>query len=280
MPTTPELDHTTALSQSEPHRLSSSTATLHKVFSLRQAATIAGAAYVIQYFTSVWPEFFLRPALIVSGDAVRTASNILAHERLFRLALVSDLIATVAVVVLNAALFQLFAPVNRLLARIAAFLRLVEVSVGSAIAVSGFMVLSLLRRTEVLRPFDQREIEALAYAVIDLRESGYMVLLLLFGSGSTIYMYLLLRSRYVPRPLALVGLVGSALVAPFVLTRLLFPEFVTATFAAARALPAVAQGLIALVLAPLLLFELAFGIWLLVKGIRIEDPSVKIEQEK
>lgn len=95
-----------------------------------------------------------------------------------------------------------------------------------------------------------------------------MILLLFFGLGSTTYMYLLARSRYVPRPFALLGLVGSALAALFALTRMLFPAFVTSTFATVQTLPSVAKALLALALAPILLFELAFGLWLLLKGVR------------
>jgi hypothetical protein len=237
-------------------------------FSLRQAATVAGAAYVLQYVTSVYPEFYARPALIVSDDAARTASNIVAHAQLFRTAIVSDLLAGVTVVVLNLALYELLAPVHRSLARLAAFWRLVEVSVGSAIAVYGFIVLSLLSGAQPLQPFEDRELEALVHVFVRARESGYMVLLLFFGLGSTIYMYLLLRSRYVPQAFALVGVVGSALAALFALIQMLFPAFVKAAFAAVRALPTVALAALAVLLAPLLLFELALGLWLLVKGVR------------
>jgi hypothetical protein len=235
------------------------------------AARIAGAAYLIQYVTSVFPEFYVRPALIVP-DAAATASNIAAHTQLFRLAIVSDLLAGVAVVILNAALYELLAPVHRGLARCAAFLRLVEVAVGSAIAVNGFVVLSLLNPGPG-RPFEPRELQGLAHVFVGAREYGYMVILLFFGFGSTIYMYLLVRSRYVPRTLALVGLVGSPLVALFALTRMLIPAFVAGTFAAVRELPPVALAVLALVLAPLLLLELVLGLWLLVKGVRIPEPS-------
>jgi hypothetical protein len=101
-----------------------------------------------------------------------------------------------------------------------------------------------------------------------------MILLLFFGLGSTTYMYLLVRSRYVPRALALVGLVGSAGAALFALTRMLFPAIVAAAFAAVRTLPTVALVLLALVLAPVLLFEFAFGLWLLVKGVRTGHEGV------
>ncbi len=268
MPTAPDLDPDAVPSAANVQHPPSVTTHRQGTFSPRQAARIAGAAYVIQYVTSVFPEFYVRPALIVAGDAARTASNIVAHAQLFRMAIVCDLLAGVAVVILNAALYHLLAPVHRGLARFAAFWRLVEVSLGSAIAVSGFVVLSLLSGAEPLQPFTPRELQGLAHVVISARESGFMILLLFFGLGSTTYMYLLVRSRYVPRALALLGLVGSALVAPFALTQMLFPAFIAAAFAAVRTLPPVALVLLALVLAPILLLELALGLWLLVKGVR------------
>lgn len=96
-----------------------------------------------------------------------------------------------------------------------------------------------------------------------------MAVLLFYGFGSAVYMYLLFRSRYVPRALALLGLAGSALAALFALTRILFPAFVMAGGAAVRALPAAALALLAPVFVPLILFEAALGLWLLVKGARV-----------
>ena len=100
-----------------------------------------------------------------------------------------------------------------------------------------------------------------------------MILLLFFGLGSTTYMYLLVRSRYIPRALALIGLVGSALAALFALTRMLFPGVIAAAFASVRELPPVVLVFLALVLAPILLVELALGFWLLVKGVRTDRES-------
>jgi hypothetical protein len=265
MPTAPDLD---------PNVVPNAMTNRQRGFSLRQAAMIAGAAYLVQYVTSVYPEFFVRPMLIDSGDAARTASNIAAHAQLFRVAIVCDLLAGVAVVVLNVSLYELLAPVHRGLARFAAFWRLTEVATGNVLAVCGFIVLSLLSGAEALQAFEPRELQGLAHVFISARESGYMILLLFFGIGSTTYMYLLVRSRYVPRALALIGLVGSALAAVFALTRMLFPAFIGTAFTAVRALPPVALVLIGLVLAPILLFELVFGLWLLVKGVRTNREAV------
>lgn len=49
--------------------------------------------------------------------------------------------------------------------------------------------------------------------------SGFWVAMFFFSLGSTIYCYLLLKSRYVPRLLALSGVAASALFVVGILTR-------------------------------------------------------------
>lgn len=240
---------------------------------LRRAAMIAGAAYLITDATSIFAEFFVRLTLIVSGDAARTASNIVAHAQLFRVGIVCDLLAGAGVVILNLALYQLLAPVHRSLARLAALWRIVEVAVGSAITVSSFIVLSILNGADYLQAFQPRELQALAQVFVGAQTSGYMIVLLFFALGSTTYMYLLIRSRYVPKPIALLGLGGSALVALFALARMLFPASVAAAMAAVRALPAVALALLATILMPIFAFEIILGLWLLVKGVRVPEHT-------
>jgi hypothetical protein len=172
-------------------------------------------------------------------------------------------------VILNLALYELLAPVHRSLARLAALWRLAEVSVGGAIAVSSFMVLSLLSGADYLQAFQPRELQALARLFVGAQPYGYMIVLLFFGFGSTTYMVLLVKSRYVPKALALLGLGGSVLVVLFALTRMLFP----ASVAAVRALPAVALGSLAVIFAPIIGFEIILGLWLLVKGVRIPEHA-------
>jgi hypothetical protein len=232
------------------------------------AAKVAGLLYLITDATAIFSEFFVRPTL-VSGDAARIASNIVAHAQLFRVGAVCDLLTGAGVVILNLALYELLAPVHRSLARLAAFWRLVEVAMFSAITVSRFIVLSLLSGADYLQAFQPRELEALARLFVGAQASGYMIVLLFFGLGSTTYMYLLVRSRYVPKPLALLALGGSALVALFALARMLFP----ASAAAVRALPPVALALLALIVVPVMAFEILLGLWLLVKGVRIREHT-------
>ena len=84
---------------------------------------------------------------------------------------------------------------------------------------------------------------------------------------------MLVRSRYIPRMLALSGVAASALDVLYILARFLFPAPVAAVTASVLALPAVGKVLIALILVPIFSFELTIGFWLLVKGVRIAEPA-------
>src|SRR5207249_6908708 len=64
--------------------------------------------------------------LIVYNNAVDTARNILAHERLFRLGTASNLTVFAIDIVLITALYVVLKPVSRNLALLAAFWGLVE----------------------------------------------------------------------------------------------------------------------------------------------------------
>src|SRR5580658_10202410 len=90
----------------------------------RPRARITSVVYLLYFVTAVLGELFLK-GLIVDGDAEATATNILAHQPLFRLGLATGLIATVCYVALTALFYDLFKPVDRRLSLLAAFFSLV-----------------------------------------------------------------------------------------------------------------------------------------------------------
>ncbi len=239
-------------------------------FSPRQAAAIAGAAYLITSAASFW-NLYVSSTLVVSGDSARTAANIVANAQLFRVFVLFDLLQPVGCIVLNVALYELLAPVHRSLARLAAFWRLAESSVYGAILVNSLAVLSLLTNADYARAFQPRELHALARLFRGAHAFGFTIAMVFLCLGSTVYMVLLLRSRYVPKALAVCGIVMSALGALGFLARIVFPAFVTAAFAAVRELPTVALAALAVIALPFLAFEVTLGLWLLVKGVRIPE---------
>src|SRR6266496_1643050 len=84
-------------------------------------ARIAGFFYLLTILTRMFVEIFVRNRLVVSDDAAATATNILAHEALWRWGFAGDIIAFASYVALTALLYELFQPVNRSLSLVAAF---------------------------------------------------------------------------------------------------------------------------------------------------------------
>jgi hypothetical protein len=86
---------------------------------------------------------WVRSRLVVDSDAAATAHNILAHERLYRWGFVGDVISCVAFIIYTLLLYDLFRPVSRRLALLAAVSNLV----GEAIQLSiGVFLLAQSRR--------------------------------------------------------------------------------------------------------------------------------------
>ena len=60
--------------------------------SQRRAARIAGFAGLIPLPFVIYANFAVHEKLIVAGNVAQTASNILAHETLFRFSMICDLV--------------------------------------------------------------------------------------------------------------------------------------------------------------------------------------------
>src|SRR5690348_4925262 len=101
--------------------------------SLRQAAVVAGIAYLLMPVT--FAEFYAFPKLLVAGDIGQTVQNISAHGTLFFVAILCHFITLTLDIVIAWALYVLLAPVNRALSLLTAWFRLVY----TVIALSGLM---------------------------------------------------------------------------------------------------------------------------------------------
>jgi hypothetical protein len=220
----------------------------------RTAAKVAGFLYLFTMVTANFAEFYARGRLIAGGDAAQTAKNIAASERLFRLGTVSNLITFASVVILVVALYVALKPINRNVALLAAFWRIAECSIFALITLNDFVVLRLLSGADYLRAFDTQQLQALAYMFVGVHDAGYLIGLVFFGLGSTVFAYLWFKSRYIPRVLAAWGIFSSLLVAIVTLAIMVFPGL--------------AEVMIPVYFAPIFVFEVGLGLWLLIKGIR------------
>lgn len=222
----------------------------------RTAARAAGALYLIQMATGVFG-FWAKGQVIAGGDAAQTAANLATSERLFRLGIASDLVTCVVVLALTVALYAVLRPAGRYLALLAAFLRVAENSVGAVATLNGFLALRLLGGAEYLRGVERGELESLARLFMGLQGQGLAIAFVFLGLGSAAFSVLWFRSRYIPRALAAWGVFASLVLSTCTLAIMVFPGL--------------AGALTMAYMAPMGIYEVGLGIWLLVKGIRATE---------
>jgi len=221
--------------------------------SQRTAARIAGIAFPISFATVVAVNFGIFARLIIHGNPPETARNILAHETLFRIGVAGDMIYCVGDVVLLTALYVILKPVSQNLALLAAFGRLVHGLTWLLATLNLFTALRLLSDAEYSRAFGPDQLPALARLYLSGFDA-YYVGLLFWGLGATVGSYLWFKSNYIPRALAVFGVISSAWCAACTLVFYIFPDF-----------PKVVN--LWLFDSPLAIFELALSFWLLFKGL-------------
>jgi len=177
--------------------------------SQRTAARVAGLAYLISFAIVVFVQFGIHDRLIVEGNPAETARSIMAHERLFRISIACDLIYCVAVVVQLTALYVILKPINRGLALLAAFGRLLYALMWVLMTLNLFNALRLLSGADYLRVFEAERQQTLTRLYLSARFDEYYVGLLFWGLAATVCSYLWIKSNYIPRALAAFGVISS-----------------------------------------------------------------------
>ena len=209
-------------------------------------ARLAGFLYLFTNATAIFA-FYARTQAIVRGDALQTAKNITATEQLFRVGIVSELITIACVIMLVLALYTVLKPVNANLALLAAFWRLAENIVLGYATTNEFAALRLINDPN------------LAYRFLGIYGDAFRIGFFFLGIGSAIFSYLWLRSRSIPRIIAIWGIFASSLMA-----------LAELTFIAA---PTLASKIGMIYMMPMGVYEFGLGFWLLIKGARIHPAN-------
>ena len=223
--------------------------------SVRQAAKIAGVAYVALFVLGIFANFFVREGLVVAGDAAATVANIQDSELLFRFGIVSFLIIFVLDVVIAWLLYIIFRSESRDISLVAAWFRLIyTVFLGVAI-IFFFVVLQLLSGADYLSSFSGGQIEAQAMLYLDAFNFTWLIGLLMFGIHLIVLGYLILKSVSLPKYLGvLLVLAGSGYVVD------------TLAFSILSDYDQYKDVFLAIVAIPSIVGELAFTIWLFMKA--------------
>lgn len=184
-------------------------------------------------------------------DAAATATNILAHEALFRSGTAALLISTAFYVAATLFVYELLKPVSRSVSLLAAFFSLVGCAVGALSCLFDFAPFIILGGAHYLSVFTVEQLQALALMFLKVRAQANNIGLVFFGLHCLGIGYLIFRSTFLPR------LVGVLMV---------FAGLGWLTFLS----PPLANSLAPYNMLPGAIGELSLTLWLLVKDVNIQ----------
>jgi hypothetical protein len=219
-------------------------------------ARTCGALYLYIFVAGSFAELFVRSKLVVSNDAGATAVNIGTHESLFRLGFSGELLHLACDVVIAVLLYALLRPVDRIIALLAAFMRLACDLILATASLSHFAALHLLGGSDYLKTFQPDQLHGLALLAMKLHGDAYAISLVFFGFACFSLGYLIFRSGYLPRTIGVLLAVAGACYLINSFTHFLYPAIGAALFNAG-------------ILLPCFVAELLLALWLLVKGVNV-----------
>lgn len=220
---------------------------------LRWART-AGFLYLLIIVCGITAEVVVRSALVVQGDPMASMENIQNSTGLYYLGFLLDVVMLLCDVAIAVLFYHLLKHVNKTLALMTAAFRLTQAAV-LGINLLNFYTPMLLLSNATFDVFSTQQVASLMSLFLQMHAYGYDLGLMFFAVSNLVLGYLLIRSTYFPSALgylvqaaAVVYLVGS-------LVHFLLPS------ALAVVQPAYVIPLVA---------ELAFCLYLLIKGVRVE----------
>jgi hypothetical protein len=214
-------------------------------------ARVAGALYLVSNIFAPFTLLYLPSRFMVRGDAAATSNNIMASESLFRLGIVGNSFTFIANIFLALALYQLLKVVHKNMASLMLILFLVGIPIAMLNEVAQLAVLRLLGGADYLNVFATDQLQALVYLLLGLHDQGLLIAHIFFGLWLLPMGYLVFQSGFLPK------IIGVLLVIAGV-------GYVVQSFAAF-----LGYNLNIIVFTGL--GELVFLLWLLMKGVNVEQ---------
>ena len=225
-------------------------------------ARVGGVLYLAIIVLGAFAEGFVTNKLVVSGDAVGTAHNILASPDLWRLGVAADFIVVLCAVPLLWIEYLLLRPVNKQLVLLSVLFNLVSLAVEAVSKLFLLVVMPTLGNVDHVRAFEPQQLQSLASLALKSHDIAFNIALIFFGFTCLVNGYLIFKSGYLPK------LIG-------VLLQIAGLSYLIACFAALFA-PTFADLIVPAILLPPLIGEASFCLWLLVKGVNVAKWNERV----
>jgi len=222
--------------------------------SLSKHARIAGLLYILASAVGFLRLIYIPSALIVHGNAAATVNNISTHEFVFRLGVVSYLLAGALWLFVPLALYRLLTGVNQTLAVLMVILgSLMQVPLFFANTANDVAALLFVRGADFLSVFEKPQREALAMLFLNLHHQLDLANMMFAGLWLLPFGLLVYKSRFLPRWLGVWLMLACVPYLALCFSGFLFPGSEDKIFTFGQ---------------PLMLAEVATMLWLVIMGVK------------
>ena len=202
---------------------------------------------------------YIPSQIIVPGDSVTTANNMISNELLFRTGVLNDIISNTIFLILVLVLYRLFKHVNENQAKLMFALVIVQIPV--VFMMEAFNVTSLMiLKGEVLKTFEISQRQDLAMLLIKINEYGTLPLEMFWGLWLLPFGLLVYKSEFIPRIFGILLVIAGIAYMIDSTIALLFPSY--SSFVKPLTLLLVAIG------------EISITLWLLIKGVKTQERKI------
>ena len=237
--------------------------------SARNPGRVVGYWYLLLVLLGPLRLIYIPNKLFVQGDAAATASNIAAHEWLFRFGMLSDLLGAVVLIFLVLAFYRLFKGVDRQLAVLLVivggvmpalinFVNVVSDAGALMVARGGGGGAGGAGGADFLSVFDRPQRDALVMLFLRLHHHQIVAAEILWGLWLFPMGALTYKSRFLPRFIGVWLIINGVAYVVLSFTGLFLPDYQDKVFIFSQ---------------PALFGELAIMLWLVIKG--ANPPAVE-----
>lgn len=232
--------------------------------SIQRTARFAGLLYLVITVAAIIAHFYVPSNIIVPGDAAATADNIITSNTLFRVGGVgSELVVLLSEVILSIVLYVLLKPVNKTLSMLAAVSRLVMTTIHGLNLINYFFAILLLSGNSYLAAFNAEQLQALVMLFLDAHSIGFTIGIAFLTLHVFILGYLIFKSGYFPKVLGILFIAAGL--------GYLVDSFALLLSSGYETTPTIIAVTIAI-------SEIAFPLWLLIKGVNAKGWQKRISE--
>lgn len=177
---------------------------------LKNKARLAGLIYLLIILFAGFSQGYVRETIYIPSDPKATIENINSLQSLFRLGLVSDLIAFMLDAVISVLLYQLFKTVDQTMALIAlAFRLLAHPAIASLNLLNHFIAMEAATGNGIMANLEIEQQEVWTMLFMNEHNTGYLLAGAFFGIHCLLLGILLFRSMLFPKLLGILMILAA-----------------------------------------------------------------------